>query len=422
MVRRISTHPLLTLSLALGVLASGVLPTGLGGQTQALVGATILDGTPSGAAIPDGVLIVENGRVTAVGPRSGTPIPAGAQVVDLEGRWLLPGLINAHGHVSGGSEAIQEQLELYARYGVTTVVSLGGESADAFRFRDEQATPALQRARIFVAGPVIAPTTPEGARSEVARVAEMGADWVKIRIDNQLGQTTKMAPEVYAAVIDEARARGLPVAVHIVELEDAVGSVRVGGALVAHSVRDLPVTDELLAAMRASDICLSPTLTRELSTFIYAERPAFFDDPFFREGVAEAEIEGFITPQRQAQQSGPAAQFYRSALPLAQENMRRMFEAGVGIAMGTDSGPVGRFQGYFEHVELEMMVEGGIPPASVLHAATGSAAACMGLAEEVGTLRPGLWADLLVLDADPREEIRNTRSIHSVWVAGNRIR
>jgi imidazolonepropionase-like amidohydrolase len=230
-----------------------------------------------------------------------------------------------------------------------------------------------------------------------------------------------MGPEVYGEVIATATSRGLPVAIHIWELEDAKGVVRAGGSLVAHSVRDRPVDRELIDLMLARDVCLVPTLTRELSTFVYAERPAFFDDPFFLDGAAPQNLDAFVTPQRQAQAAGAAGQFWREALPLAQRNMTALHEAGVGIAMGTDTGPTGRFQGYFEHLEMEMMVEGGMSPRDVLVAATGGAAECLGMGD-LGTIRPGSWGDLVALDADPTADIRNTRRIHGVWVSGNRVR
>jgi len=402
---------------------SGQATTEVTAEITALVGAHILDGTGA-PAIEDGVVVVRDGRVEAVGPRSAVQIPAAAEVIDLAGRWLVPGLVNTHGHVSGSEASFLSQLQQYAWYGITTVVSLGGDEMAGFPLRDSQWTADLNRARVLLAGPVISPQTASQARSEVRRVAEMGADWVKIRVDGGLGGGSKMSPEVYGAVIAEAAERGLPVAIHIWELEDARGVVEAGGALVAHSVRDGPVDEELISLMRSRDVCLVPTLTRELSTFVYADRPDFFDDPFFLERAAPADLNAFLTPalmQNQSQSSAGA--FWRAALPVAMENMRTLHEAGVGIAMGTDSGaPTGRWEGYFEHVEMEMMVDGGLDPAAVLHSATGGAASCMGLEGVVGTIEPGTWGDLLVLNADPREDIRNTRQIHSVWISGNRIR
>ena len=388
---------------------------------QAFTAARILDGTGADP-IDDGVLLVRDGVIERVGTSEDVDIPSGAEVIDLGDRWLLPGFINAHGHVTGNRAAALAQLEQYAYYGITTVISLGGEDPDAFQLRDEQGGSDLGRARIYVAGPVIAPNSPEEARSDVARLAEMNVDWVKTRVDDGLDTRPKTSPEVYGEIISAAKEHGLPVAIHIVDLEDAIGIVQAGVDLVAHSVRDEAVDQALTEAMLEADICLVPTLTREVSTFAYAERPDFFDDPFFLERAAPADLDAFLTPQRQAQSESEAAQFWRSALPLALQNMKRLHDAGVGVAMGTDTGPVGRFQGYFEHLEMEMMADAGLTPAEVIHAATGGAASCMGLTGTVGTLVPGAMADLVVLEESPLTDILNTRGIHSVWTSGNRIR
>jgi len=391
---------------------------------QAFVGAVVIDGTGA-PPIQDGVVLVRDGIIESVGTRSSVPIPAGAEVIDIAGRWLIPGLINAHGHISGSREAVLEQLGIYAHYGVTTVISLGGVEDAAIVLRNEQKVPTLNRSRVFAAGPVLNPTSPEMARSEVARVHAMGVDWVKIRVDGGANPGgNKMSPEIYGALIDEARIRGLPVAIHIWELDDAKGVVAAGGAMVAHSVRDFPVDVELTDMMRERGVCLVPTLTRELSTFVYADRPAFFDDPFFLEKSAPADLDGFLTPARQDQARGAGGTVWRERLPTAQANVLRTHQAGVRVAMGTDTGASlpGRFLGYFEHVEMEMMVEAGLTPSEVLVSATGVSAACVGLEDQIGSVRAGRWADFVVLGADPTAHILNARQIESVWVAGNRVR
>ena len=388
---------------------------------QAFVGATIVDGTGAGA-IDDGVLLVRDGIIERVGSGSDVEVPGGAEVIDLGGLWLVPGFINSHGHVTGDRAAALAQLQQYAHYGITTVVSLGGEEPDAFQLRDEQEAPDLDRARIYVSGPVIAPNTTEEARADVGRLAEMNVDWVKTRIDDGLDTRPKTSPEVYGEIISAAKDHGLRVAIHIVDLEDAIGIAQAGVDLVAHSVRDQPVDQTLIEAMLDADVCLVPTLTREVSTFTYAERPDFFDDPFFLDRAAPGNLDAFLSPQLQASSRTEAAEFWRNALPLALENMDRMHDAGVGVAMGTDTGPVGRFQGYFEHIEMEMMVDAGMTPAEAIYASTGGAAECMDLDGTVGTLEAGAMADLVVLEANPLADIMNTREIHSVWMAGSQIR
>jgi imidazolonepropionase-like amidohydrolase len=382
--------------------------------TRALVDVRIFDGTGA-PLIDNGVVVISDGRISAVGAVDSVAIPEGAQVIELDGRWLVPGFVNAHGHVSqtGDRTSIPEQLEIYAHYGITTVLSLGDEGV---HMREERWSPELRRSRLFVAGPSINPATAEAARSEVERLVEMEVDWVKMHVVAG-GRGAR-----FADVLSLAREAGLPTAIHIEELDVAKDVLRAGATLLGHSVRDEPVDQELIDLMRERDVCLVPTFTRELSTFVYAERPDFFDDPFFLERAAPDDLEQFLTPQRRAMATSPQSRYWQEALPLAMENQRVLHEAGIGIAMGTDSGPTGRFQGYFEHLEMEMMVEGGLSPTDVLIASTGEAARCIGLEGVVGTVSEGAWADFVVLDADPLADIRNTRAIHSVWIAGNQVR
>jgi imidazolonepropionase-like amidohydrolase len=397
---------------------------------QAFVGARLIDGTGA-PPIEDAVVLVRNGRIDYAGDPGGVTIPESARRLDLGGRTIIPGIINAHGHVGMARrleagpavhtrENILDQLGVYARYGVTTVVSLGEPGFEGVAVREEEGV-APGRARLRVAGEVIAADTPEAARARVREVAAEGVDWIKIRVDDFLGQGEKMSPEVYRAVIREAHTHGLPLAAHIVDLEDAKGVVRAGADLVGHSVRDASVDAELIRLMRERHGCLNPTLTRELSTFVYAERPAFFDDPFFQREADPEVVAELQDPDRQrAVRESPAARYFEAALPTSKDNLRTLAEAGVGIAFGTDSGPPGRFQGYFEHLEMEMMQRAGLDPMRILVSATGEAARCMGL-REMGTLEPGSLADFVVLRDDPLDDILHARSIESVWIGGERI-
>src|SRR6185436_13911903 len=185
-------------------------------DTKVFAGARIFDGTGK-PVIERGSIVIEDGRITAVGPANQVKAPKGSRTIDVSGKTITPGLINAHGHVSdvegkrtgATEESVARQLGVFARYGITTVFSLGGEEEPAFKLRDAQGTPALNRARIFVAGPVIAASTPQEARQMVAKVAAMKPDFIKIRVDDNLGTSKKMTPDIYRAVIDEAHKRGL---------------------------------------------------------------------------------------------------------------------------------------------------------------------------------------------------------------------
>lgn len=398
-------------------------------DTVAWVGGQVIDGT--GAALQENTTIVaENGRITAMGPDSQVEVPADATRIDVSGLYLMPGLINAHGHLSdvrgleGGHytrENLERQLALYARYGITTVASLGGDGPEAFALRDGQDQPDLDHSRLMVAGPVLNPADPASAREAVAEVADSRADFVKFRIDDFLGRGRKMAPPVYQAIGEAAEQHDLPVAVHIYELEDAFAALDLGAEHIAHSVRDQHINQRFIDRMRESGACYMPTLTRELSTYVYESEPDFFSDPFFLRETDPEVLSTLLEPERQQQQrDSTAAQTYKAALPIARSNLKRLADARIPIAMGTDSGPAARFQGYFEHLELWMMADSGLTPEQILHSATRDAAGCLGL-EDTGTLEPGKHADLLVLTRNPLENVANTRTLVDVYIAGNRV-
>src|SRR4029077_10928551 len=199
--------------------------------------------------IDNATILVRGGKVVAVGPAASVTVPAGARRVALAGKTVIPGLINAHGHVGNtvgldqghySAENVARDLKTYAAYGVTTVYSLGDDEAAGFKARDAQRVASLDRSRLFVAGPVLAPKSPEDARKLVDEDAAMKVDIVKIRVDDNLGTTPKMAPEIYKAVIDEAHKKGMRVAVHLFYLADAKAVLDAGADFIAHSVRDVP--------------------------------------------------------------------------------------------------------------------------------------------------------------------------------------
>jgi len=403
------------------LLPAGVLIGSLSAQqppaVRAFTGARLIDGTDR-APIVNATIIVRDARIVAAGPASSVAVPQGAQQVPLTGKTVIPGLINAHGHVN----TPDRDLKTYAAYGVTTVFSLGGEAEPHFAARDRQNTSTLNRARIFVAGPVLTPTTPAEAREQVAKTQAMKVDAIKIRVDDNLGTTSKMPPEVYRAVIDEAHKRGLRVAVHVFYLADAKGVLDAGADFIAHSVRDAAISPEVIGLLKSRGICLCPTLMREVSTFVYESTPNFFADPFFLAHADMQQVNQLKDPkQQEAMRKSTSAQRYKAALEVASKNLKTLFDAGVTIAMGTDTGPAGRFQGYFELMELELMVKAGLTPRQVLTAATRDAARCWKVDKDLGTIETGKWADFVVLDADPLVDIANTKKISAVYIAGNQV-
>ena len=401
-------------------------------QTTAFVGGRVIDG--SGKVIENGTVIITGATIIAVGPAS-TVVPGAATRIDLKGKTILPGLVNAHGHVAATSglqsdperfytrSNLLRQLKTYAMYGVTTVYSLGDDDVAGFTLRDENAS-STDRAKVFVAGPVINGQTAEEGRAMTIKVAAMKPDLLKIRVDDNLGTTPKMGEPAWRAAIAEAHARKLPIAVHIYYLADAKATLRAGADLIAHSVRDQAVDDGFINMLKSRDVCYSPTFTRELSTFVYDTTPPWVDDPFFLKGAEPGVATQLKDPKRQAEvRNSPAwktGQQYKAGLEVAKKNLKTLVDRGVRIAFGTDTGPPGRFQGFFEHLELEMMVDAGMTPMQAIVAATGDAAKCHRKSGQFGTLAAGAAADLLILDANPLDNIRNTRTISAVWINGKK--
>ncbi len=410
-------------ALALALLVSS---GSLDAQVVAYVGATIWDATGS-APIRDATMIVEDGRITAIA--SAANLPSGARIVRLDGKFIIPGLIDTHGHVSGQwvpegvtgeSDRIRGELELFAKYGVTTVNSLGdGDAVVAVR---DAASPTDPRARLLAAGSVIAASDPAAARAAAIANAEVGVDWLKLRVDDNLGTVQKMPWDAVQAVLDVGDERGVRVATHLFYLDDAKRLLEMGTGMVAHSVRDTDVDDSFINALIANEVCYVPTLTRELSTFVYAERPGFFDNDFFTELADEREVARVSEPAfMERMRQSPAAAGYRIALRQALRNLKLLVDAGAPVTFGTDAGPAGRFPGFFEHLELSLMVRAGLEPEQALIAATSRAAACLGL-DDVGTLEVGKWADFIVLASSPMRDITNTQTLEQVYVAGKPMR
>ncbi|MGE0588523.1 MAG: amidohydrolase family protein [Cyclobacteriaceae bacterium] len=394
----------------------------------AIKGVTLIDGTGAPAQ-PNSTLVIQDGIIQSINDSNSIEIQTGATVVDATGKFVVPGLINAHGHIGGttglstgySAENVIRDLRLSAVYGITTVFSLGGDEAPSITIRDEQDTIFLNRSRLYLAGDVVTGNTPEEARAAVDKNAAMNVDVIKIRVDDNLGTTEKMSPEVYAAVIDQANKHNLPVAAHIFYLEDAKALVKLGVRMIAHSVRDKEVDDEFVQLMLTNGVYYCPTLMREVSTFVYESTPSFFEDPFFLKAADTTILNQLTQPDRQQSiRESKSGQAYKEALRIAKLNLKTLADQGVMIAMGTDTGPPARFQGYFEHLELEQMAEAGLSTNDILKASTKTAAEAIGHSE-LGTLKAGNKADFLILNQNPLDDIKNTRSIESVWIGGHKL-
>ena len=264
-------------------------------------------------------------------------------------------------------------------------------------------------------------TDEQAIRDEVNRNADMGANFIKTRIDDNLGSIQKISRSNFDALVDQAHQRRLPVAVHLFYLEDAKYMLDVNADLIAHSIRDLPVDEEFINQMKAQGVCYIPTLTREISTFVYESVPDFFSDPYFLKEADADVLAELQTPERMTRMANSrSAQAYKEGLQIALANVGALHAEGIPIAMGTDTGPPARFQGYFEHMELQLMVDAGMSPADAIRSSTGVAADCIGMTD-IGTLEPGRWADFSILSANPVQDIANSKTIESVYIAGNLV-
>jgi imidazolonepropionase-like amidohydrolase len=395
----------------------------------AFIGATIIDGEGK-EPIKDGILVIKDGKFEMVGSAASTTIPAGIVTHDVRGKFIVPGIINGHGHIGetkgieGGhysKENVIDNLEIYARYGVTTVVSLGGDQSSAESVRHVRDSVQSTHARLFIAGAVINGATPNVAAAVVDSNAHMGVDFMKIRVDDNLGTSPKMQEDIYRAVITRSHELGFKLAAHMYYLNDARKLLDAGADVLAHSIRDQIVPEDFLRLLASRRIPYCPTLTRELSTFVYATEPDFFKDPFFLREYDSAAVAPLKQPERQKQiKDSKAAATYKLQLPVAKANLKAMVDAGVPVVFGTDSGVPTRFMGYFEHLEMEMMQDAGLTPMQIIMSASKHAAELLGL-RNLGVIRPANWADFLILDADPLQDIKHMRNINAVFIAGSKI-
>jgi imidazolonepropionase-like amidohydrolase len=419
-------------------------------ETTVLDGFTLIDGTGR-TPVAEAAIIIVDGRIQWAGPQAELTIPAGAQVTHLAGKFVMPGIMNLHGHLGNTVDLVQDpknytrenvekQLRLYASYGVTTVVSMGTDQELVYQIRAEQRAGRPRMTRVFTAGRGFTgvggyPTSAQGMKGvpfevasptdvekDVAWLAEKKVDLVKIWVDDHLGREKKISLDLAKAIVADAHKHGLKVAAHVFYLEDAKALVDAGLDGLAHSVRDKPVDDALISSMKKHGAFQeAATLTREESTFVFAKPRAMLDDPFFTRGISANVLSSLkSTAYQQKIAADPDYPKYPQFLEQAMLNLKRLSDSGVKIGFGTDSGPPARFPGYFEQWELQLMVESGLTPMQVITCATHNAAEFL-RAKDLGTIERGKWADLLVLNQNPLDDIRNTRQIEFVMIAGNQI-
>ena len=433
------------------MLAGLVLAAGSAGADPiAISGVRILDGN-GGAALANATLVVDSGRIAAIGV--GIAIPRGSQRRNYAGRTIIPGLISDHSHVGlvagtgNGAEDythanITAQLRQYRRYGVTTVAALGLNGPAFETIRAEAHAGLVDGADLFGVdhgigvpggGPpqatirvspdqIYRPGTAQEAREDVRRMAAHKTDLVKLWLDDFGGSAPKMKPEIYDAVIEESHRLGLRVAAHIHDLVDAEAIVDAGADILAHGVRDREVPVDFLAKLKQRGVWYIATLNSDESSFAWADQAPWTRTPFARAALSQALARQIDDPAwRTATQSAASTAAARRSLEMNLHNLKLVYDAGVKVGFGTDSGAVPlRVPGIAEHRELALLVEAGLTPLQALSLATRDAAALLGKADR-GVLAVGKRADFTVLGADPSQDIAATESIIEVWEAGRSV-
>jgi imidazolonepropionase-like amidohydrolase len=259
-------------------------------------------------------------------------------------------------------------------------------------------------------------------RAHINELAAQKVDFVKIWVDDHFGRYPKIRPDLYKTIIEEAHKQNLKVVAHLFYLADAKGLAEAGIDGLVHSVWDRDVDDALIQMMKEKGTFYVSTLIRDESTFMYVDPPAWLDDPFFTR-YADPEVIKQIKDHAYAKRvrSDPDFAKLEPSYEQGKRNLKKLFDAGVTIAFGTDTGPPGRHHGFFEHLELEQMVEAGMTPAQALQIATLGTAQALGVDGDTGSLQAGKRADVILLDADPLESILNTRKINRVWAGGREV-
>ncbi|MBO0750708.1 MAG: amidohydrolase family protein [Bradyrhizobiaceae bacterium] len=437
-------------------------------QTQATVyaGARLIAG--DGTVIENSAFVVEHGRFTRAGRQGEVEVPAGAARVDLTGKTVMPTLVDLHGHfgfqnVAAGTmsketftrENLIDHLRRLAFHGVGAAVGVGDlvDRADGkggrtgwgdvvLRLRDEvipgaalfkTAGPGIawpgsgaqgDPSRMDVAYPV---TTPEEARAAVRDYVRIKPAFIKIWVDDRAGRIKTLTPPLYGAILDEAHKFGVPVGVHNVSQADAKELVRGGVEGWLHvPVRGGEVADDELVGLVKDRVARGdrPHMWMTLSLITAwmntkgGGHPDFLDDPLLRASYAPAQIEKYwgaplreMTPERLARERARFASDAVSAM--------RLRAAGIRVVGGTDTGQSRFLIGYFNHLDLESMVAAGMTPAEAITAATRDGAAIAGF--NTGLVAAGRNADFIVLDANPLENIANTRRIDRVFLRGEEV-
>jgi len=425
-------------------------------QSRGPVNAVLYEGgrliIGDGTVIDSGAFVVENGRIGAVGPRSAVTPPDSAARVDLTGKTVMPSMINAHVHIgyegytSWGAQNytpqnVLDHLQREAFYGVGATTSVGSSPTDqSLQFERDQRAGKFPPASRFFFMPGMAPpnggpdavllkgttalhavnevSTAQEARAAIRTMAGKGIRNVKIWVDDRRGSYPKMTPDVYNAVIDEAHKHQMVVHAHATTLPDQKAVVGAGVDVLVHMVQGEKLDDEYLAILREKKPYWATVIG-------LGDRSEVCDnDPFVDQSLppkVSAAIRATVEARPLAPSCGPPSPNAATREAMLANNFPKMIAAGVRLVLGTDAGiHAGHTFGIADHHELARWVQLGLTPSQAIVAATRTPAELLGI-KDMGTLATGKSADFLVLNANPLENIRNTRQIASVYLRGTRL-
>lgn len=409
--------------------------------TLAIQGATLIDGTGAPPR-PRSLLVIAEGRIVSVGeatPEALRNLPAGTPVEDASGRWIIPGLIDAHVHADSDAD-----LRQMLSWGVTSVRLMAEDVQAAIRLAAASRT-RTDVPEVFPAAPIFTakggwwdqgeppdanldrfPATAARARAAVERAKALGSTEIKLMLDDMgwcrdpLPRLPRMSREVASALIEEARRAGLRSSVHAPNLADAKEAIADGATALAHGVLD-PLDEPTIAVMRSRPVFYIPTM--DIFEFL-ADTRSFVEAVLSDPRVARKLPPAVLSRYRQGSYAEGYAKRYpnfenvRRHLPALRQNLTRLHAAGVPIALGTD---MWAFPGLGVSIEMDLYVRSDISAAEAIRAATQTSARSLGIDRDRGTLEPGKRADFLVLDADPLQDVKNLRSIAAIYKAGKRV-
>jgi imidazolonepropionase-like amidohydrolase len=400
-------------------------------------------------------VLVVDGRVQQVGPNLQAP---DAETIDVDGRYLLPGLIDLHVHPGmrkvperdadeQTTQLIKRDLQLWLRYGVTTVQSLGTDQPCASDIRREQANGDFTGARLFSVGSgfgvvgvppfKMAPPGPvlvddwdvahdkgkKQVTEKVTKLANQRASGVKLWYDDWYGEHRKMKPEVARAIIQTARNFGLTTYAHVYYVDDVAPLIHDGLQVLAHMPRDRAADPELIDLIGQRDVAVLPTLTVPESNIAYPDKPSWVDTPLFAQFLPAGTVED-LHDDDYLDTLRTKLEYRPRDLAYAMRNTAAMYlcPPGVLLGFGTDAGVSNRVIGFSEHRELELLVTRcHVSEADALRMATLNSAQILGKADELGQIAPGRFADLVVVGGNPLEDICHARLIESVWLGGAQV-